>query len=79
MSRVKLRMPAPDGETFAPTAFDSQIGKRLPTAGGMGELIAAEVTGDGRAAELTIELDAAASDTVQRAVGPSGPFSIGYQ
>lgn len=79
MSRIKLRTPAPDGETFAPTAFDSQIGKRIPTAGGMGELIAAQVTGDGRAADLTIELDAAASETVESAGGPSGPFSVGYK
>lgn len=59
--RIRFTMQAPDGERFAPTAFDSQIGKVVPVLGdagvSRGTLLEAEVAADGASAELTVEGD----------------------
>jgi hypothetical protein len=59
--KITFTMYAPDGERFAPTAFDGQIGKVLPVLADVGvsqgTLLAATVARDGASAELTVEGD----------------------
>lgn len=59
--KITFTMYAPDGERFAPTAFDGQIGKQVPVLADVGvsqaELLEAKVAADGASAELTVEGD----------------------
>lgn len=52
---------AGEHERFAPTAFDSQIGKTIPvnldSGSTPGGLVAAKVSPDGQQVELTVEVD----------------------
>jgi phage head maturation protease len=62
-SSLSVRMPAPDGERFAPGAFDAMVGTaRLTvthhTVAWTGVLVEATVEPDGAGAWLTIELNA---------------------
>lgn len=61
MTRIQLRQPAPAGSGYAPNAFDSQIGKEVPfnidgNRRGLCAIVAAEVTEDGSAALLTVDV-----------------------
>jgi hypothetical protein len=57
--RLSFLQPAPDGARFTPDSWDSQIGKTVPF--NVGErvsrctLVAARVSDDGSAVELTID------------------------
>lgn len=59
--RITMRQGAPDGGVFAPTAFDSQIGKDVPVrVEGRtlpGRLVDADVADDGRDVLLTFDVD----------------------
>jgi hypothetical protein len=57
-----VRMPAPDGERFAPDAFDRSLGNRMAVRRGSallarGTLVEARVEPDGLAAWLSILVD----------------------
>ena|SRR6266498_4116406 len=59
-TRIQFRQNAGEHERFAPTAFDSQIGKEVPIRLndewlGTAIIVAAEVTDNGRAVLLTYE------------------------
>jgi hypothetical protein len=83
MTRLKLVQPAAAGERFAPTAWDSQIGKRIPFSVGERRtrctLVAAQVAEDGLSVELTIDVDepAAIADPGLYHVLPGG-MSIAF-
>lgn len=58
---MSYSQPAPHGATFAPNAFDEQIGKEIPVRipGGdteTGRVVAAKVADDGRSVELELDL-----------------------
>ncbi|MFJ6841354.1 hypothetical protein ACIQRE_01645 [Streptomyces griseoluteus] len=59
--KICFQQPAPEGEVFAPDAFDTQVGKEIPirleTRTVTGRLIKAVVAADGRSADLTVEAD----------------------
>lgn len=59
--KITFTMQAPEGELFALTAFDGQIGKVMPVLAEVGvsraTLLAAKVASDGASAELTVEGD----------------------
>jgi hypothetical protein len=64
--RVTIIDHAKPGDVYAPTAFDSQIGKSIPVIIGdrsePGILVAAEVVSEGRAVKLTLEIDSSLLD-----------------
>lgn len=58
---MSYNQPAPDGGTFSPDAFDSQVGEEIPvrTPDGTtqtGRVVAAKIAEDGQSAELTIDV-----------------------
>lgn len=61
-ARVTVRQPAPDGDRFAPGAFDRAIGTEFTMTGlggrteGTGRLVEAEVVADGSAVVLTLDV-----------------------
>lgn len=62
--RVTVRQPAPDGDRFAPGAFERAVGTEFTMTGlggateGTGTLVAAEVVADGAAVVLTLDVPA---------------------
>lgn len=73
---IKILQRAEDGERFAPDAFASQVGKRLPVNVGSaqktGTVVAVEVVEDGTAFELYVEL----ADTVEPVTFDLPPMSF---
>ncbi|MFC9429261.1 hypothetical protein [Streptomyces sp. NPDC056987] len=60
--KMSYEQPAPDGATFAADAFEGQIGKEVPVnipgeEAKKGRIVAAQVAGDGRSVELTVDVD----------------------
>lgn len=59
--KITFTMQAPEGDRFAPTAFDGQIGNDIPVLADVGvsraTLLKAEVAADGETAELTVDGD----------------------
>lgn len=59
--RITFTMYPEEGDRFAPTAFDKQIGKVIPVLAEVGvsqaTLLEAKVAADGCSAELTVDGD----------------------
>lgn len=75
--KTKFTQPAPDGSTFTPDAFDSQIGKEIPVniegqQQRRGRVVAAEVSPDGQSVELTLDIDVPGSFLSEPSVGSFG-------
>ena len=74
--KIRFAMYAPEGDRFAPTAFDDQIGKVIPVLAEagvtQGTLLAATVAKDGASAELTVEGD------LRLPTAPVTDFSFGF-
>ena len=79
---VQVKLPAAEHQRFAPGCFDSQIGGSFPFGGRPAVLQSYEVTGDGTAVLITVDVEDLGDDLYRTLVrrndiSPSGEFADG--